>query len=275
MLATALVHRMTAHHTLLLAAGVAFLSALSLVPTLVVVVALYGIVASPSDVEANIGGLLEALPDSARDLVVTELELLTATSDSRLTLGLAIGLSAAAWAISTAVNSLVIAIRVAHEIPSPHNWVQGRVFALGLSVLAVLSVVTTIWLTVALPRVLDSTDVGDPVDTVLDVARWPIAIVTSAVAVAVLYRVVTGRWRGRLGISPGTACATVIWVLSTAGLGVVIDAVDRLQSTFSTLGAVAGLLIWFYFSAVAVLIGAELDGATHDQGAPVDDRPSA
>ena len=34
---------------------------------------------------------------------------------------------------------------------------------------------------------------------------------------------------------------------------------ERLESTFGSLGAVIVLLVWFYMSAVAVVVGAEID----------------
>jgi membrane protein len=253
--------RMSRHHTMLLAAGVAFTSAFGLVPTLVVIVAIYGLAASPADVESQLRDLTDALPDTARDLVIDELEGVTAAGNTEITIGLVVGLLGAAYAVSSVVNSVVIALRVAHEVPSPHNWVQGRLFALRLSALGVLATSAMIWFVVVFPRVLDAARVGGSVDRVLEIARWPLAVGASCAALAILYRVVVGQRGDVMGVSVGAASGTAIWVLSTYGLGVAYDNVDRLQNTFSTLGAVAALLIWLYLSALAVLIGAEVDAA--------------
>ncbi|MCP3939678.1 MAG: YihY/virulence factor BrkB family protein [Actinomycetia bacterium] len=251
---------MSRHHTILLASGVAFTTALGLLPSLVVVVAVYGLVASPSDVENHLAGLTDALPENVSELLITELQGVTSISSANITIGLAIGLLGAAYATSSVVNSLVIAIRVAHEQPSPHNWVQGRLFALRLSALGLLSTATMLWLVVVLPPVLRATRLQGSVDAIIDIARWPLVVVTSCGALAVLYRVVADQRGKRLGISAGAVAGTAIWVLSTYGLSLAYDNIDRLQSTFSTLGAVGALLIWLYLSALAALIGAEVDG---------------
>lgn len=258
--------RASRHHTLLLAAGVAFTSALALVPAMIAIVAIYGLVASPADVEANLGGLTDALPEAAAELIISELQSLTTTSSTNVTIGLIIGLMASAYAISSAVNSVVIAVRVAHEVESPHNWVQGRIFALKLSVVAVLATAISVWLIVVLPEIADRTQLGGSIETLAAIARWPVVVATSAAGLALLYRAVLHR-SNRIA----TATATAMWVASTYGLSLAYQHIDRLQATFTTLGAVAALLVWLYLSATAVLLGAEL-GATlstdTDGGAP-------
>jgi len=232
---------------------------------MIAIVALYGLVASPADVEANLGGLTDVLPDAAAELIITELRALATTDGTRVTIGLAIGLLGSAWAVSSVVNSMVIAIRVAHQMPSPHNWVQGRLFALRLGVVAVLASTISVWLIVAIPAAGDKTGLTAPVESLDTFARWPIVMGVSVAALALLYRVVA-RQRGRFfGISAGTAFAAGLWMLSTYALSLAYQYIGRLQSTFTTLGAVAALLIWLYFSSISVVLGAELDAELAQQ----------
>jgi membrane protein len=267
-----LVRKITEHHTLLVAGAVAFSSVLGVFPALIAVVAVYGLVASPSDVESNVAPLTEALPPEASDLLVDQLQNVTDIASAKMTIGLIIGLIGVGWAISNVMNSLVMAIRIAHEVPSPHNWVQGRIFALKLSLVAVLATAAMIWLVVVLPPVLDRTNVGGAFRWGLSIGRWPIVIVLSATGLALLYRAVVGYRTGRYhAISVGAVVGTAIWVLSTYALSVAYDYIGRLESTFGSLGAVAALMGWFYFSAFAALVGAEVDGVLHRSAAPEDE----
>ena len=120
-----LARNITAHHTMLVASGVAFSCVLGLLPAILAVVAVYGLVASPTDVESNLEPLVDALPTDAGELLIDQIENVTAISSTEITVGLAIGLLGVAWAVSSAINSMVMAIRIAHEMPSPHNWLQG------------------------------------------------------------------------------------------------------------------------------------------------------
>lgn len=249
---------------MLIASGVAFSCVLGLIPALVAVVAVYGMVATPSDVESNLGPLTDALPQDAADLIVGQLENVTAISTSQITFGLIVGLIGVAWAVSNAINAIVMAVRLSHEMPSPHNWVQGRIFALKLSLIAVVVTAASIWLVVALPEWLDRDRLGGDVERLIQVGRFPAVVAISAFSIAVLYRAVVGHRTGRYRfISIGAVAGTIIWVASTFGLSVVYDHIGRLGSTFGSLGAVAALMAWFYLSAFAVLLGAEVDGLLH------------
>ena len=254
----------TRHHTMLIAGGVAFSCVLGLVPALIAIVAVYGLVASPSDVESNLEPLIEALPAEASKLLIDQLKNVTAVSDSKITIGLAVGLIGVAWAVSNVLNSIVMGIRIAHEMPSPHTWIKGRIFALKLSVVAVLATAMMIWFVVALPRVLDRADLGGVTRWVISIGRWPLVVLISATTLALLYRIVVGHRTGRYhAISIGSVVGTVMWVLSTYGLSLAYDHIGQLESTFGSLGAVAVLMVWLYLSVLSALVGAEIDGLAH------------
>lgn len=265
-----LARNITVHHTLLVASGVAFTCVFGLIPAMIAVVSVYGLVAEPADVESNLRPLVDALPEDAGNLLIEQLEKVTAIDGAEITVGLVLGLIGVAWAVSSALNSVVMAIRIAHEVPSPHNWIQGRIFALKLSVVAVVAVAAMIWLVVVLPPLLEDANLGGAYHLAVDIGRWPLVLVVSSVALALLYRAVVGDRTGRFHfISWGAIVATVIWVLSTIGLTRVYALVGQLESTFGSLGAIAALMAWLYLTALAALIGAEIDGARYQRNGAV------
>ncbi len=256
--------KVSQHHTLLVSSGVAFSCVLGVIPAIVVVVAIYGLVASPAEVESHIGPIVDVLPRDAGRLLVEQLQNVTAVSDTDVTIGLILGLLGSLWAISSAMNALVMAIRIAHEMPSPHNWLQGRLFALRLSSIAVFATASILWFIVVLPPVLSESNPGRAVDWALRISRWPLAFLVTSISLALLYRVVLGhRPYGHRSISLGAVTATTLWVLSTYALKVAYDFVGTIESTFGSLSAVAALMVWIYLSALSALLGAEVDGAFH------------
>jgi len=255
---------MTAHHTMLLASGVAFSCVIGLIPALLAIVAVYGLVAQPSDVESNLDPLVQALPPDAANLIIDQLQNVTAVGRAEVTVGLVLGLVGAAWATSSAMNSIVMSIRLAHEMPSPHGWLHGRIFALKLSLIGVVSTAAMIWLVVVLPPFLDRANLGAEAEWALTIGRWPLVVLTSVAALALLYRAVVGHRSGPYHfVSAGSLVGTGIWVMVTLGLSLIYDHVDRVESTLGTFGAVAALMGWLYLSALAALIGAEIDGERH------------
>jgi len=267
---------MSAHHTMLLASGVAFSCIIGLIPALITIVAVYGLVAEPADVESNLRPLVDALPPDAANLVIGQLQNVTAVGNAQITVGLLVGLIGAAWAVSSAMNSIVMSIRVAHEMTSPHGWLRGRMFALRLSLVAVVATSTMIWLVVVLPPVLDQTNVGGELLWALSIGRWPIVIATSITALALLYRAVVGHRSGRFhAVSVGSVVGTSLWVVSTIGLSLAYDRLGSVESTVGSIGAVGALMAWLYLSALSALIGAEIDGERHRSGIAGEDWISA
>ena len=257
-----LVYNMTAHHTMLVASGVAFTCVFGLIPAMIAVVAVYGLVAEPVDVESHLRLLVEALPKDAGELLIDQLQNVTQVDTAQITVPLVLGLIGVLWAISSALNAMVMAVRIAHEMPSPHNWLQGRIFAMKLSFVAVLATASMIWLVVVMPQVLDQANVGGIYRWAVSIGRWPLVVIVSMMALALFYRAVVGHRTGRYHfISVGATVGTAIWVLSTYALSVVYGFFGRIESTFGSLGAVAALMAWLYLSALAALIGAEVDGA--------------
>lgn len=255
-----LIRAITAHYTMLVAAGVAFYSMLALVPGAIALVTVYSFFSSPADVERQLEPLTDALPAEVGDLVIRQLESATSLNDGRITIGLVLSAVAVIWAMSNAMNAIVMSIRIAHEVPSPHNWIQGRVFAIKISVLSVLSVAAILWLVAVTPRAASTWGLGGEVRGAISVIRWPLAIGASVLGQSVLYRLVVGRPDGTGGIStPGAFAGTAIWIGGTFALSQLAAELGSAESVFGSLGTVAALLGWLYISAFAVLFGAELD----------------
>lgn len=253
------IRNVSEHHTLLAAGGVAFNFAIALVPAVVSLVSLYGLVAEPEDVGTQLEPLTDALPDEAAALVVAQLRSVTSISTGEVTVGLVIGIVGLVWLVSNAFNSLVIAIRIAHGRKSPHNWVQGRIFAIRLSLFALLVTTVVVWALIALPRTLDAVGVGDTARDLLSIARWPLVVLFVAGSLQWIYRSVVGPAASIRARHIAVLIGGAIWIGGTVGMAAAASSADRLQATFGTLGAVAVLLAWLYLSAVSVLLAAEAE----------------
>ena len=252
------------HHTLLAAAGVAYFFALALVPAVVAVVSIYGLVAEPHEVAEQLEPLTNALPSEAGKLVVTQLRGVTSIGEGRVGISLAIGLFGLLWLVSNAFNSSVMAIRIAHARRSPHNWVQGRIFALKLSIVAMVVTTVVIWAVIAFPRTLEAVGFADGARPWLEVARWPLVLVLASMSLGWIYRMVVGpsaRIRARV---VAVVIGGLIWIGGTFGMSVAAASADQLQATFGSLGAVAVLLIWLYLSASSMLLAAEAESVLVD-----------
>jgi membrane protein len=79
------------------------------------------------------------------------------------------------------------------------------------------------------------------------------------VGVATLYHLAvpvrTKFWRDL----PGAAAALLLWVGTSIGLRLYLGAFFSTQSVYGQLGAVVAILLFLYFTAISILLGAELN----------------
>src|SRR4051794_17839571 len=110
----------------LMAAGMAYYGMLALFPALVAVVSIYGIMVSPADVARQVDSITRAMPPEARQLVVTQLQSLTAKSIGGLGVAAIVGVLGAVWSASTGVKWLLTAISRAYDEPEERKFVKLR-----------------------------------------------------------------------------------------------------------------------------------------------------
>jgi len=67
-------------------------------------------------------------------------------------------------------------------------------------------------------------------------------------------------------IKPGAALATVLWLIASELLSLYVSQLGTFGATYGSLGAAVGVMLWFYISAYAVLLGAELNARLEEIG---------
>lgn len=60
-------------------------------------------------------------------------------------------------------------------------------------------------------------------------------------------------------ITPGSVLSTILWLLISLGFKFYVTNFTSYNATYGALGGVIVLLLWFYVSSVALLVGAELN----------------
>ncbi|MGY4773440.1 YihY/virulence factor BrkB family protein [Kribbella sp. CWNU-51] len=181
------------------------------------------------------------------------------------------GFLLALWAGSTATASYVNAITIAYGQRNERGAVHSRILALGLYLAGVVIGVVLLPLLVVGPqtllRLVPATG-HDLAQNVLRLAYWPTLLVLSVLALVTLYHYAVprrSRWRDHL---PGAAIATVIWLAGAAAVRVYLRYAFDTVNIYGPISAPIAALLFFYLTALAVLLGAEANAQTHPQPKP-------
>jgi len=168
----------------------------------------------------------------------------------------------ALWTGSTAMNTYVNTITIAYGMRHMRSAVRARLVAFVLYLGALIAGSVALPLLVATPKWI--VDVApDAVLSVLKpvvvIAYWPVLVLLCTGLLATLYHVavpVRGRWRRDL---PGAIVAMLLWLVSSLTLrAYLVFAIGR-SPTYGALSAPVAILLFLYFTALAVLLGAELN----------------
>ena len=92
------------------------------------------------------------------------------------------------------------------------------------------------------------------------IVQWPVALAFIVVAFGLIYRFAPNlknpKWEW---ITPGAALGVVIWLIAAFALRVYLHFFNSYSATYGSLGAVMILLLWFYVTGAAILIGGEIN----------------
>lgn len=248
------------------AAGVTFYGMLALAPAMVAIVSLYGLVTTPEESAKQVEGLTAALPGEAARLLVDQLKSITGADSGGLGIKLAVSLVGLLWSASSGTTALIRGLGIAYDEPEGRGFVKLRSRALLLTVLALAGAVLVLGLTVALPSILDAAGLGSVGKSVTLVLRWPLLGLLGMLALAALYRYGPDRDRARWRwVSPGTVLAATLWLVGTGLFGFYAGRFASHNETYGTLAGAVVLLLWLYLTALAILVGAELNSELERQ----------
>jgi len=241
---------------------VAFSALLAFLPTVILVIGVLGLFGPGpfNSLEHFIGSVA---PKSVVDIIdLAKEDAAHNKSGSALALTLAVVL--AFWAATGAMSSVVKAVNRAYEYVETRPVWKVRLISLGLVLATGLVLVGTFLLIIFGGNLGDAIARRTPLDggfkVFWNIARWPVAFVAVLLFLELIYYVAPNResrtWRW---LTPGAIVGSLAWL----GLSGLFALYTSYSSSYNrTYGSLAGgiiLVLWLYYSAWAILFGAELN----------------
>ncbi|MGH9057879.1 MAG: YihY/virulence factor BrkB family protein [Acidimicrobiales bacterium] len=166
------------------------------------------------------------------------------------------------WSGSAAMNAYVDAITVAYDMDRLRSAWRRRLLALGLYVIALVAGAILLPALALGPDVISALApkaVTPEVSTAVHALYWPVVGAGSLVLLATLFWVAipvrSPWWRGL----PGAVFAMAVWLAGSFGIRAYLTSGLRHQSSYGPLAAPIAALLFFYVTALAVLVGAEFN----------------
>ncbi len=259
-------HNLGNHNVSLMSAGVGLFALLAVFPALNVAVTLYALIATPADILSHLNHLKPLLPAEAYTIFTQQLTSLAEHSGTTMNLTLAASILFGFWSARKGAVALIAACNIAYsEHETRPSW---RLLLLSsvITLAGILGVVVLALLAVVLPVVLAVLPLGDLLNALLVILRWPLMALLFIVALQCVYRFAPDREKARWRwVSWGATIATLLWITVSILFSVYVQNFGNYNETYGAIGSVIILIMWFYLSALVIILGAEIDAEMEHQ----------
>jgi membrane protein len=184
-----------------------------------------------------------------------------ATGDDRGIL--TIGIVGAVWSSSAALGAMIDAMNRAYDVTESRPWWKVRLIAMALTIALAVFILVSSLLVLVGPMVAEwlgrYAGYGIAFEWAWKILQWPLAVLLTTTGLAIVNYVapdVRQEWRWTI---PGSIFGTILWLLTSLAFKVYVARFADYNETYGAIGGVMVLMLWFYLSGLAILVGAEMN----------------
>lgn len=230
------------------AAGMAFYFFLAVFPALIAAVGLLDLLnAGPVFMSSLTDSIRRSMPGGAGQILLSTISSAQEGSKGASLFAAIFGISVALWSATAGMVALQIGLDIAYDVPKERPFLKARAFAL------LLVIATGVF--GALPAPFFAAK-----GVIWSVAGWLVTLVSITTLFALYYFLGPNRekpnWKW---ITPGGVLGASIWILSSLGFTFYVKNFAKYADTYGPLAGVVILIFWLYLSALAILVGGELN----------------
>ncbi len=191
---------------------------------------------------------------------------LTEIRGARTGTKLSLSLVAAVWVASNGMIAVARTLNTACGLKESRPWWRRRIVAILLTLAVAVLAVT------ALAMIFYGREIGEAMADSMGVGvyfsalwhvylRWLLILLFAVLSFEIIYNYAPnlGKAQERSWGSPGAVAGVALWLLASFGLRLYILYFHSYTHAYGSLGAVIVLLVWFYLTAFAILMGGEVN----------------
>lgn len=258
-----LYHKFSEDDLLTYAGSLAFHTLLALFPFMLFVLALVTFLDIPVVFDRAMLWARAVLPPAGVREIVSVAE---SFRDSRNAELLSLGMIGAIWAASGGVRSAINALNNAYDIeerrPLWRRYLLSIAFTVGAGVMLLIAIGLLLLGAQLGAWAAGQLGLGAVFLFIWNFTRYLIAAALLVVVSAVVYSVLPNVQRFRL-LTPGSVVAVLVWIGLSLLFRLYVTHFGRYNVLYGSIGAVIVLLLYFWLSAIVLLLGGEINAVLH------------
>jgi len=240
----------------------AYAAMLSFMPFLIFATALAGFVVGEEGGREALEVLFGAVPAHvARTLEPVILEVVGERRGGILTVS-ALG---AIWAASNGIEALRVGLDRAYDVDLRRHVALNRVIAIGVVLAGFVIFVALGVLIILAPlafRIVEGW-AGIDVPAGADIARYAVAVAILWATLWGVHRMLPSRAMGRHVLWPGILATILLWVAMATAFSIYLAYTPFYSVTYGTMAGVILTLLFFYLTAAAIILGAQVNATVN------------
>jgi membrane protein len=243
-----------------LAAELAYYFFLALFPALLFVLALASFLPVADLPDRLAERLASVAPPEVTTIIRDQLAQLVQSRHGGL---LTFGFIAALWSSSAGLVALIGALDRVYDVEDSRAWWKQRLTAILLTLGLAAFIIASATLVLAGPElarlVADRVGLGTAFEWTWRVLQWPLVFGLVASGIGLVYYFAPDVEQDFVWLTPGSVTATLLWLAASLAFRLYVVNFGTYNQTYGAIGAVIVLLVWLYLSALAVIVGGELN----------------
>ncbi|HEY2432695.1 MAG TPA: YihY/virulence factor BrkB family protein [Vicinamibacterales bacterium] len=243
-----------------LAAQQAYYFFFALFPALLFVIAIASFFPLLTLVDEVVTMLSRFAPQAVIDIITAAMTSLSKqNSGGILTLGFLVTI----WSSSGAMVSIITTLNTCYDVTESRPWWKTRLTAIGLTIALAMFILVSMFLVIAGPALAEHLAnrmrLGPAFTWTWWIVQWPVVFLLVATAIASVYYFAPDVEQDWVWITPGSVAATVLWIAVSTALKLYYKMVPDANAAYGAIGGIMVLMLWFYGSGLALLLGAEMN----------------
>ncbi|WP_298917818.1 YihY/virulence factor BrkB family protein [uncultured Algimonas sp.] len=248
------------------AAGVAFFALLSIFPLISASLSIYGYFADLTDVRGMANFLQPLMPKSAWIIISDQIASVISAPDRDLSMRILLSLIFAFWTAGAGIRAILRAMNVAYGEDEKRSILVFYLTAFGMTLGLFAFIYVSLMVIIGVPAMLAFLNLDDTARILSGWLPWMLLLIVFMLGAGIVYRFGPSRRPPRKRwVVPGVLFTTITWLALSWGFGVFVRNFGQYETTYGGISAVIVLLLWFWLTAMTVIIGAELNAEMERQ----------
>jgi membrane protein len=251
-------------HVMAFAGNLTYKALFAIFPFFTFLLSLLGLFNARELVNTMLNKVSGVMPPGAFGFIENQLLSITRSqAESAFTIGAIVSILLALWGVSGAFRSVMEAMNVMYAVEEDRPFWKKYGISIFISLAVIVLMLTAFGIVIFGGSVggglAEAIGLSSVYQTVWSIVQWPIVACVVLFTFAVIYYFAPAakqRWRW---ISPGSVLALAFWLAFSLLFSFYVGNFGSYNETYGSLAGVIILMLYIYYSAVIMLVGAEMN----------------